>query len=104
MNINYYISNGDLPIVVRKAILPIYQSLYKSEMFEKCFHSKTQNVTESFNGMIWNRVSKATHVRLDVLSLGVFNAISHFNNCEKAALIIMELLKVDPGYYMTKSL
>ena len=73
-------------------------------MFEKCFHSKTQNVTESFNGMIWNRVSKATHVRLDVLSVGVFNTISHFNNCEKAALIIMELLKVDPGYCMTKSL
>ena len=30
-------------------------------------------------------------------------AILYFKNCEKAALDIMELLKVDPGYYMTKS-
>ena len=29
-------------------------------------------------------------------------AILYFNNGEKAALDIMELLKNDPGYYMTK--
>ena len=52
--------------------------------------------------MIWNLVPKTTHVGLDVLSVGVYDAISHFN-CEKAALDIMEILKVDPGYYMKKS-
>ena len=50
--------------------------------------------------MIWNRVPKATHVGLDVLYVGVYDAIAHFNNGEKAALDIMELLKVDPGYMM----
>ena len=30
-------------------------------------------------------------------------AILYFNNDEKAGLNIIELLKVDPGYYMTKS-
>ena len=30
-------------------------------------------------------------------------AILYFNNGEKAGLNIIELLKVDPGYYMTKS-
>ena len=30
-------------------------------------------------------------------------AILYFNNDKKAALDIMELLKVDPGYYMPKS-
>ena len=51
--------------------------------------------------MIWKRVPKATHVGLDVLYVGVYDAIAHFNNCEIAALDIMELLKVDPGYLST---
>ena len=52
--------------------------------------------------MIWNRVTKATHVGLDILSVDVYDAMARFNIGEKAALDIMELLKIDPGYYMTK--
>ena len=52
--------------------------------------------------MIWNRVPKATHVGLDNVSVGVYDAIAHFNNCEKVALSIMKLLKIDLGYYKTK--
>ena len=59
-NINYYKSKEDLPIVVRKAILPIYQSLCKCEMSEKCLHDKTKNANESFNRMTRNLVPKAT--------------------------------------------
>ena len=29
--------------------------------------------------MIWNHVAKATHIGLDVLSVGVYDAIAHFN-------------------------
>ena len=103
-NTNYYNSKFDLPIDVRRAILPSYQSLCKSEMLEKCLHGKTRNANESFNGMIWNSVTKATHVGLDVLSVDGYDAIAHFNIGEKAALDIMELLKIDPGYYMTRCL
>ena len=85
-NTNYYKSKGDLQINVRRAILPIYQSLCKSEMLEKCFHRKTQNANESFSGMIWTRVPKGTHVGLDVLSVSIYDAIVYFNNGEKAAL------------------
>ena len=53
-NTNHYKSKGELPIDVRKAILPIYNALCKPEMSEKCLHGKTQNANESFNGMIWN--------------------------------------------------
>ena len=77
---NYYKSKSDLPIAVRRAILPFYQSLCKSEVFEKCFHRKTKNANESFKGIILNRVSKAAHVGLDVLSVGVYDATAHFNN------------------------
>ena len=72
-------------------------------MLEKCLHGKTQNANESFNGMVWNRVPKATHEGWEVLSVGVSDAIIHFNYGEKAALDITELLKLDPGYYMVKS-
>ena len=93
----------DLPIVVRKVILPIYQSFYTFEMLEKSLHGKTQNANESFSGMIWNCVPEVAHFELDVLAVGVYDAIAHFNNGEKAALDIMKLLKVNPGYYMAKS-
>ena len=71
-------------------------------MLEKCLQGKTQKANESFNGITWNRVPKTTHVRLDVLSVGLYDAIVLFKIGEKAALDIMELLKIDPGYYMTK--
>ena len=82
-NTIYFKSKGDLPIVVKKAILPIYQSLCKSEMLEKCLHGKTQNAGESFNGTIWNPFAKATHIGLHVLSVGVYDSLAHFNNGEK---------------------
>ena len=52
--------------------------------------------------MIWNCVSKATHVNLDVLSVGVYDPVACFNIGEKSTLDIMERLKVDQGYYMAK--
>ena len=78
-----YKSKGNLPIDDRRTFLPIYQSLCKSEILEKCLHGKTQKANESFNGMIWNRVPKATYIKLDVLFVGVYDAISHFNNGDK---------------------
>ena len=74
-NTNYYKSKGDFPIHVRRAILLIYQSLCKSDIMEKCLHGKTQNANESFNGIIWNCVLKATHVSLDFISVGVYIAL-----------------------------
>ena len=62
-------------------------------MLEKCLHGKTENTNESFNGMIENHVPKVTHVGLDMLSVGVYDAIAHFINGEKAVLDIVELLK-----------
>ena len=66
-------------------------------MLEKYIHDKIQNTNESFNEMIWNRVSKATHVGLDVLPVGVYDPITHFNNGQKAALDVMGELKIDPN-------
>ena len=46
---------------------------------KKCLHGKTQNVNESFNGMIWNIIPKAIHVGINNLSPGVYDPIAYFN-------------------------
>ena len=91
-----------MPVDVRKAILPIYHDLTKPELLVKCLHGKTQNANESFNGMIWNRVPKSTHVGLNILNLGVFDAITHFNYGSKATLDVLKQLNIEPGFYTTK--
>ena len=40
-NTSLYKSKGELPIDVRKAILPIYNNLCKEEMLKKYLHEKT---------------------------------------------------------------
>ena len=101
-NTNLNKSKGELPTDIRKAILPIYNDLCKEEMLKECRHGKTQNANESFNGTIWDRIPKVTHVSLSTLCSGVYDALSHFNYGQKAALDIIRLLDIDPGIYMIK--
>ena len=41
------------------------------------------------------------HVRMNILSVGVYDAISHFNYGEKATLDVLKLLNVVPGMFTT---
>ena len=66
---------------------------------KKCLHGKTQNANESFNGMIWNRIPKATHVGISNLSLGVYDGIAYFNYGMKATLDVFKMLNIEPGIY-----
>ena len=66
---------------------------------KKCLHGKTQNANESFNGMIWNRIPKATHIGINNISLGVYDAIAHFNYGMKATLNVFKMLNIEPGIY-----
>lgn len=101
---NLYKNKGGLPLDVRAAILPVYNDLCKKENLAKCLHGRTQNSNESFNGMVWNRIPKANHVGIDVLSLGVYDAIAHFNDGAIASIQILESMNMEPGKYMRKSL
>lgn len=60
-------------------------------MLSKCLHGKTQTVNKSFNGMIWNRVSKRTHV-----------VIAHFNYGQKATIDVFHALNIAPGTNTTR--
>ena len=79
------------------------QESNQEEMLKKCLHGKTQSTNESLNDTIWNQIPKATHVGLSTLCSGVYDAVSHFNYGQKAALDTIRLLDIDPGIYMTKS-
>ena len=39
----------NLPVEIRRAILPVFTGLTKPDMLIKCLHGKTQNANESFN-------------------------------------------------------
>ena len=100
---NFYKVKKGLPTNIRKAIMPIYIDLCKPEILSKCLHGKTQNANESFNAMVWNRIPKAYHVGLNKLTLGVYDAIAHFNYGEKATLDVLKSLNVVPGVYTTRT-
>ena len=103
LNTSLYKSKGGLPVDVRTSIIHIYNDLCKSDNLEKCLHGKTQNANESFNGMIWNRIPKANHVALNMLTFGVYDAIAHFNMGAKASMDILEYINITPGEFMSKS-
>ena len=77
-----------LHIDVRQSIMPTYVNFTNPDDLVKCLHGKTQNVNESFNGMIWERIPKIRYVTLEKLEFGVFDAITTFNIDRKASLDI----------------
>ena len=90
--------NG-LPIAVVTAIKPIYKRLSSDELLKKCLDCKTQNQNESLNGMIWNRLPKQVFIGSDVLHMGVFDAVSHFNIGASATAKTLERMGISPGEY-----
>ncbi|GFT20849.1 uncharacterized protein TNCV_941941 [Trichonephila clavipes] len=56
-----------------------FRDLANPELLKKCLHGGTQNPNESVNNVIWSRVPKKTFVQLEVLSLGIYDAVSSFN-------------------------
>ena len=43
-------------------IVKIFNRLRDEELLRKCLHGKTQNVNESFNGIVWTRCPKRVFV------------------------------------------
>lgn len=68
-----------LPEVIMEHIKPIFRDLASPDLLSKCLHGKSQNVNESLNNVIWNRLPKTVFVGLHIMTLGVHDAISCFN-------------------------
>ena len=97
---NEYKHYNGLPTPVLTAIKPIYARLSNDELLVKCLDCKTQNQNESFNGRIWNRLPKQVFVGSDVLHLGVYDAVSHFNIGSNAAIKTLEKMGITTGDYL----
>ena len=65
---NTYKPGSGFPLEVVYKIRPVFENFTKDDELQKCLHGKTQNVNESFNGKIWNRMPKTKFVTLTVLT------------------------------------
>ena len=88
-----------LPNTIINQMKPVYERLSDDDLLQKCLHGKTQNQNECLNGMIWQRVPKEVYVGRDILELGMYDAIAHFNMGSKTVLKLFELLDIAPGKY-----
>ena len=88
-----------LPKDVIAEVKPIFARLSEPSLLERCLHGKTQNQNESLNAMIWERVPKEVFVGSQVLSLGVYDAVAHFNMGATATIKVLEQLHITPGKY-----
>ena len=74
-------------------------SVSSNDLLVKCLEGKTQNQNESLNGMIWNRLPMRFFVGGNVLQLGVYDAVAHFNMCSRASVDILQQDGLVLGYY-----
>ena len=73
------------PLDIVAKLKPIYDDLNKYDLLENCLQGKTQNQNESFNATI--------------LKLGVYDAIANFNIGKMSVILVLENMKIVPGYY-----
>ena len=88
-----------LPVEIIAELKPIYLRLSEDALLTRCLDGKTQNQNESINGMIWDRVPKEVFVGAEILELGVYDAVSHFNIGSQAALDILANTGIEPGAF-----
>ena len=78
-------------------IVKIFDRLRDDELLRKCLHGKTQNVNESFNGIVWTRCPKRVYVNRKTLEIGVYSAILEFNEGKSGIERVMELVGLEIG-------
>ena len=99
---NYQCGPG-LPKNIIYWIRPIFLELSNDTELEKCLHGKTQNANESFNGRIWECISKNTFAILPNLEFGAYDAVAHVNIGMKTSVLIYKRLNFFRGVYVLKS-
>ncbi|CAH0394960.1 unnamed protein product [Bemisia tabaci] len=87
-----------LPKAVMDEVKDIFRALADPTLLKKCLHGNTQNSNESLNNVIWSILPKRVFVMRNVLELGVYDAVSKFNEGNIARCRILEALGINPGY------
>ena len=97
-----YHHKHSLAFPVIEAMRPVFRNLTGPELLRKCLHGKTQNLNESFNSVVWNRVPKTVFVGYGTLCMGLYDAVLTYNEDSIGRVKVMEKLGIDPGKNMRK--
>lgn len=89
-----YKHKHSLPNVVLEAMKPIYKDLCEDKLLTKCLHGHTQNLNESFNNCVWERLPKTVFVEYNVLKIGVYDAVLCFNDGALSRLKVLNEMGV----------
>lgn len=99
-----YTHKHALPMAIMEAIKPIYRDLSQPSLLKKCVHGKTQNVNESLNNCIWERIPKNVFVGVQTLRIGVFDAVLSFNDGAMARTKVLNKMGIVVGSNCMKAL
>lgn len=89
-----YTHKNSLDPAIVEAIQPIFDDLSKPELLQKCLHGRTQNINESFNNVVWSRVSKKNFVGQQTLKYGTYDAVVSFNEGNRGRIQVLEAIRV----------
>ena len=98
-NTSDYKHGTGLPLHIIAALKPIFLRLSEDSLLTRCLDGKTQNQNKSLNGMIWDRLPKQVFVGSDVLRLGVYDAVAHFNIGANAAVNVFNKMGISRGQF-----
>lgn len=79
-----------LPLEIIAKVEPFHQKLSEDGLVWKCLHGKAQNQDKNFNGLVWRKIPKEVYDGKDMLELGFFDAVSHFNIGSQSVLQLCE--------------
>lgn len=88
-----------LVLEVIAKLKPEYVRLSENSLLEKCLHGKTQNQNEGLNGMVWQRVPKEVYVGREILEMGLYDAVAHFNIGCSVVLKLFDALGIPSGRF-----
>ena len=94
--------SNTIPAAVMDAIKPIYEELTQPDLLQRCIGGFTQNNNESFNQYIWKLIPKHSYSGLRVLKIGIYIAVSCFNDGKAAILQVLKKMNADPGLSAVK--
>lgn len=61
-------------------------------MIKKCLKEKSQNPNESLHNIVWSWIPKRTFSGLDILNLGIFDAMLSYNDGYLSKIKVLEYL------------
>ena len=100
---NSYIPKISIPKAVSDIVKKVisHEDLGSDTLLKKCLHGETQNVNESFKGLIWKRLPKDVFVCKRTLQIGVASATIAYKDGTKGLLKVFIKCRIEPGYFTT---